>query len=45
MTQSIENALYLDAITEVTWSELVNASGIPEGELVERDQRPTLKRK
>lgn len=35
MTQSVEEAVYLDAITEVTWGELVNASGIPEGELVE----------
>ena len=35
MTPSTEEALYLDAIAEVTWSELVNASGIPEGELVE----------
>ena len=35
MTPSIDDAVYLDASVEVTWTELVNASGIPEGELVE----------
>ena len=35
MTPSVEDAVYLDAIAEVTWTELVNASGIPESELVE----------
>ncbi len=35
MNLSTEDAVYLDTIAEVTWTELVNASGIPEGELVE----------
>jgi chaperone modulatory protein CbpM len=35
MTPPIEDAIYLDAIAEVTWTELVNASGIPESELTE----------
>ena len=35
MTPSTDDAVYLDAITEVTWSELVNAAGMPEGELTE----------
>ena len=35
MTPPIEDAIYLDAIAEVTWAELVNASGIPESELTE----------
>ena len=33
MTQSIDDALYLDAVAEVTWQELVSASGLPESEL------------
>ena len=35
MTPSIDDALYLDAIAEVTWQELVSASGLPENELTE----------
>jgi len=35
MTPPIEDAIYLDAIAEATWTELVNASGIPESELTE----------
>ena len=35
MTSSIEDAVYLETIAEVTWKELVNASGIPERELAE----------
>ena len=35
MTPPIEDAIYLDAIAEVTWTELVNASGIPESKLTE----------
>jgi chaperone modulatory protein CbpM len=35
MTQPIDDALYLDAIAEVTWQELVSASGLPESELTE----------
>jgi chaperone modulatory protein CbpM len=35
MTQSIDDALYLDAIAEVTWQQLVSASGLPEDELTE----------
>ena len=35
MTSSIDDALYLDAIAEVTWHELVSASGLPESELIE----------
>ena len=32
---SIDDALYLDAIAEVTWKELVSASGLPESEMIE----------
>jgi hypothetical protein len=35
MAAPIEDAKYLDAIAEVTWTELVSASGLPEGELRE----------
>ena len=35
MTSSIHDALYLDAIAEVTWQELVSASGLPESEMTE----------
>ena len=35
MTQSIDDALYLDAVAELTWQELVSASGLPESELTE----------
>ena len=35
MTTDIDDALYLDTITEVTWKELVSASGLPEAELTE----------
>ena len=35
MTAPIEDAMHLDAITEVTWTQLVSASGLPESELRE----------
>ena len=35
MTAPIEDAMYIDAITEVTWSQIVSASGLPENELRE----------
>ena len=35
MSTSSEDAMYLDAIAEVTFTQLVTASGLPEGELVE----------
>jgi chaperone modulatory protein CbpM len=35
MAAPIEEATYLDAIAEVTWTQLVSASGLPEGELRE----------
>jgi hypothetical protein len=35
MAAPIEDATYLDAIAEVTWTQLVSASGLPEGELRE----------
>ena len=35
MTTPIEDALYLDTVTEVTWTELISASGLPESELTE----------
>lgn len=35
MTAPIEDAMYLDAIAEVTWTQLVSASGLPESELRE----------
>ena len=35
MTEPIDDALFLDAIAEVTWKELVSASGLPESELTE----------
>ena len=31
MSTPIDDALYLDAIAEVTWKELVGASGLPDG--------------
>jgi len=33
MITPIEDAMYLDAIAEVTWTQLVGASGLPESEL------------
>ena len=35
MNLPIDDALYLDAIAEVTWKELVSASGLPESEMIE----------
>jgi chaperone modulatory protein CbpM len=35
MIALIEDAMYLDAIAEVTWTQLVSASGLPESELRE----------
>ncbi len=35
MVAPIEDAMYLDAIAEVTWTQLVRASGLPESELRE----------
>jgi chaperone modulatory protein CbpM len=35
MVAPIEDAMYLDAIAEVTWTQLVSASGLPESELRE----------
>jgi hypothetical protein len=35
MITPIEDAMYLDAIAEVTWTQLVSASGLPESELRE----------
>jgi hypothetical protein len=35
MTAHSEEAMYLDAIAEVTFTQLVTASGLPESELVE----------
>ena len=35
MSSSIDDALYLDAIAEVTWQEIVTASGLPESEMIE----------
>lgn len=35
MSTSPEDAMYLDTIAEVTFTQLVTASGLPEGELVE----------
>ena len=35
MIAPTEDAAWLDSIVEVTWTELVNASGLPEGELAE----------
>lgn len=35
MNSPIDEALYLDAIAEVTWKELVSASGLPESEMTE----------
>ena len=35
MTSPIDEALYLDAIAEVTWKELVSAAGLPESEMIE----------
>jgi hypothetical protein len=35
MIAPIEDALQLDAIVEVTWTQLLRASGLPEGELRE----------
>lgn len=35
MNTPIEDALYLDTVTEVTWTQLVSASGLPESEVTE----------
>jgi hypothetical protein len=35
MSASSDDAMYLDTIAEVTFTQLVTASGLPEGELVE----------
>ena len=35
MTTPIDDAFYLDAIAEVTWNELLSASGLPESEMIE----------
>ncbi len=35
MIAPIEDAMHLDAVTEVTWVQLVTASGLPEPELRE----------
>ena len=35
MSTPVDDALYLDAVAEVTWKELVGASGLPEAELTE----------
>ena len=35
MITPIEDAMYLDAIAKVTWTQLVGASGLPESELRE----------
>ena len=35
MNLPIDDALCLDAIAEVTWKELVSASGLPESEMIE----------
>lgn len=35
MNAPIEDAIHLDVITEVTWTQLLQASGLPESELRE----------
>ena len=35
MNESVDEALYLDTLAEVTWKELVSAAGLPEAELTE----------
>ena len=35
MNAPIEDAMHLDAIAEVTWTELLHSSGLPESELRE----------
>jgi hypothetical protein len=35
MSAPTEDAVHLDSVTEVTWTQLVCASGLPEGELRE----------
>lgn len=35
MNAPIEDAMHLDAIVEVTWTQLLQASGLPESELRE----------
>ncbi|MFO1324652.1 MAG: chaperone modulator CbpM [Burkholderiales bacterium] len=35
MTTGSDDAVYLDSVTEITWTQLVSASGWPEGELRE----------
>ena len=35
MTAPIDDAMCLDSIAEVTWTQLVSASGLPEDELAE----------
>ena len=35
VTAPIEDAMYIDAVAEVTWTQIVSASGLPENELRE----------
>ena len=35
MSTPIEDAMHLDTITEVTWTQLLHSSGLPESELRE----------
>jgi hypothetical protein len=35
VNETIEDAMHFDAIVEVTWTQLLQASGLPEGELRE----------
>ena len=35
MNPPVEDALYLDTVTEVTWTQIVSASGLPESEVTE----------
>lgn len=35
MTAFVDEAIELDGLTEVTWTQIVTASGLPEGELRE----------
>ena len=35
MSAPIEDAMHLDTITEVTWTQLLHSSGLPESELRE----------
>ena len=42
MIAPTDDALRLDTVTEVTWTQLVTASGLPEGELRELVQYGAL---